>query len=341
MSKYRREVMSQRKVVDHVLELRPNIHIAKEIVKDGVRMVDGYFTSPHALLFPQTMPGNVARAHFRAYLPIVPGPLCIHLAGTGDHSYFRRSYLLVDDLLKDGIGAILIQNPFYGDRKPPHQFRSSLENVSDLFVMGAALIAECNYMLSWVESRGYGPFAISGVSMGGFMAQLAGSNTKHAIGIVPILSWTTASPSYTKGAIAPAVNFKALQKQLEDPHYIEKLKSIPNVDWVDRMYQMTENNGDSLAINMMRILMDYFTSLENFPTPIDTSLCHVFLADQDMYVLRDDGTPTYKQVWPECTVEMMEGYGHVSAYFLKHQTWRRTIQKLLNRQKSIIRLESS
>lgn len=334
MAKYRREVMSKRLVMDYVNDLKPKIDIVKNASKNGVTFHEGFFTSPHAMLFPDHMPGNLARAHFRAWLPDKPGPVCIHLAGTGDHSYFRRQYLIVDDMLKDGVGAILIQNPFYGDRKPPNQFRSSLQNVTDLFVMGAALIAECNYLFNWAESLGYGPFAISGVSMGGFMAQLAGSNSLRPISIIPILSWTTASPSYTEGAISPAVNYPLLQKQLEDPHYTEKIRRIPDQNWLDKMVEMTKKNGDSEAKNMMRILMDEFTSLEFYPTPLDTSLCHVFLADQDQYVLRNQGTPTYEQLWPNVTVEMMEGYGHVTAYFLKHDLWRKRINELLKKQQA-------
>ncbi|EGT49347.1 hypothetical protein CAEBREN_17935 [Caenorhabditis brenneri] len=332
MAKYRREVMSKRLVMNYVKELNPKIDMVKKITKNGVISYEGFFPSPHALLFPDHMPGNVGRAHFRAYLPEKPGPVCIHLAGTGDHSYFRRQYLLVEDMLKDGVGSILVQNPFYGDRKPPNQFRSSLENVTDLFVMGAALIAECNHLFNWSETLGYGPFAISGVSMGGFMAQLAGSNSLRPISIVPILAWTTASPSYTEGAIAPAVNYPLLQKQLEDPQYTEKIRKIPDQNWLERMHEMTAKNGDTLAKNMMRILMDDFTSLEFYPTPLDTSLCHVFLAEQDQYVLRNQGTPTYEQLWPNVTVEMMPGYGHVTAYLWKHDLWRKRINELLKRQ---------
>lgn len=332
MAKYRREVMSKRLVMNYVKELNPKIDIVKKVTKSGVTSYEGFFPSPHALLFPDHMPGNVGRAHFRAYLPEKPGPVCIHLAGTGDHSYFRRQYLLVEDMLKDGVGSILVQNPFYGDRKPPNQFRSSLENVTDLFVMGAALIAECNHLFNWSETLGYGPFAISGVSMGGFMAQLAGSNSQRPISIVPILAWTTASPSYTEGAIAPAVNYPLLQKQLEDPQYTEKIRKIPNQNWLERMHEMTAKNGDTLAKNMMRILMDDFTSLEFYPTPLDTSLCHVFLAEQDQYVLRNQGTPTYEQLWPNVTVEMMPGYGHVTAYLWKHDLWRKRINELLKKQ---------
>uniref|UniRef100_A0A8R1HS80 Uncharacterized protein n=1 Tax=Caenorhabditis japonica TaxID=281687 RepID=A0A8R1HS80_CAEJA len=172
-----------------------------------------------------------------------------------------RHWLLAEDMLKDGVGSILVQNPFYGDRKPANQFRSSLLHVSDLFVMGAALNAECNHLFSWTEKLGYGPFGVSGVSMGGFMAQLVGASAQRPVTIVPILSWTTASPSYTEGAISPAVNYPLLQAQLKDPHYVDKIARIPDQNWLDKMHEMTAKNGDIEAKNMMRILMDYFTSL--------------------------------------------------------------------------------
>lgn len=71
--------------------------------------------------------------------------------------------------------------------------------------------------------------------MGGFMAALAGSNAVVPIGIVPILSWTTAGPPYTEGAIAQSINYEILQKQLEDRDFLNKLREIPHVNWVDEM----------------------------------------------------------------------------------------------------------
>jgi hypothetical protein len=44
--------------------------------------------------------------------------LIIHLAGTGDHSFFRRRWGFANDLLKCGISSILLENPFYGSRRP-------------------------------------------------------------------------------------------------------------------------------------------------------------------------------------------------------------------------------
>ena len=40
------------------------------------------------------------------------------------------------------LNFIYLENPYYGLRKPATQFRSSLHFVSDLFVMGGALILE-------------------------------------------------------------------------------------------------------------------------------------------------------------------------------------------------------
>ncbi|CAD6184594.1 unnamed protein product [Caenorhabditis auriculariae] len=337
MAKYQREVMSRRGVVDIVNDIGIDVTISTEKVVEGITVIDGHFRSPHAFLFPDQMPGPVGWAHFRAFFPRQAAPMCIHLAGTGDHSYVRRDIGLVKDLLKHGIGAILVQNPFYGDRKPPNQFRSSLENVSDLFVMGGALISECNLLINWAQQRGHGPFCISGISMGGFMASLAATNALQPVSVVPILSWTTASPAYTRGAIAPAVKFQKLQAQLEDRSYVEKLKRIPNVDWIEQMHELSAKTGDTLAVSLMCVLMDHFTCLSNYPTPLDTSLCHAIVAENDQYVLRT-GAPHFEDVWPGMTVEVIPGVGHITGYFLKHSNFRQRIAQLLERQ---IRSEGS
>uniref|UniRef100_A0A0K0DJV8 AB hydrolase-1 domain-containing protein n=1 Tax=Angiostrongylus cantonensis TaxID=6313 RepID=A0A0K0DJV8_ANGCA len=293
-------------------------------------MLDGRFRSPHAIMFPNQLPGCLQWARWRAYLPNTARKgVCIHLAGTGDHSYIRRELGFVKGLLEEGIGSVLVQNPFYADRKPMSQFRSSLENVSDLFVMGAALISECNYLISWAISEGYGPVALSGVSMGGFMASLAATNVCIPIGVVPCMSWTTAAPAFTEGALRDAINYGQLQQQLEDRLYVDKLRSIPNVNWVDEMYERNKMNGLGLAHNMMCILMNEFTCLANYPAPLDTSLCTAIVAEHDAYVLRPNGALDFTQIWPGMRVIKMERMGHVTAYLNGHHLFRTTIAQTL------------
>lgn len=49
--------------------------------------------------------------------------------------------------------------------------RSSLHNVSDLFVMGGALILESLALLHWCQRQGFGPLGLTGISMGGHVSQ--------------------------------------------------------------------------------------------------------------------------------------------------------------------------
>lgn len=74
-------------------------------------------------------------------------------------------------LLQKGIGAIILENPFYGLRKPTEQIRSSLRHVSDIFVMGGCLVLECITLLNWCVQLGLGPLGVTGISMGGHVSK--------------------------------------------------------------------------------------------------------------------------------------------------------------------------
>lgn len=73
-------------------------------------------------------------------------------------------------LLKKGIGSIILENPYYGLRKPKGQVYSSLSYVSDIFVMGGCLILECIVLLHMCEDLGFGPLGVTGLSMGGHVS---------------------------------------------------------------------------------------------------------------------------------------------------------------------------
>lgn len=88
--------------------------------------------------------------------------------------FWRRRELTALPLLKErGIGALLLENPFYGTRKPKGQTRSQLNHVSDLLVMGLSLILECINLIGWLQGRGFGPIGLTGISMGGHVGQVS------------------------------------------------------------------------------------------------------------------------------------------------------------------------
>lgn len=153
-------------------------------------------------------------------------PMVIHLAGTGDHFFARRRVLMAKPLLKEtGIGSIILENPFYGTRKPVDQKRSALRNVSDIFVMGGCLILESIALFNWMKRSGFGPLGITGISMGGHNAALAGTSWNQPCSIIPCLSWTTASKSFTEGVMRESVSWDVLENEFSsfDDHSMQEL----------------------------------------------------------------------------------------------------------------------
>ncbi|XP_047511816.1 protein ABHD18 isoform X3 [Pieris napi] len=185
---------------------------------------------------PGIVPKIAQKAHFQMLLPnhwpeSSCKPVCLHLAGTGDHYFWRRRNLMVKPLLKEaGIGGIILENPFYGLRKPTDQVRSSLHNVSDIFVMGGCLILESLVLFHWCERNGLGPLGVTGLSMGGHMASLAATNWPKPLVLVPCLSWSTASAVFLQGVMSHSINWDLLEDQyLSDGTYREKLSKMVTI----------------------------------------------------------------------------------------------------------------
>ncbi|KAK7922306.1 hypothetical protein WMY93_009208 [Mugilogobius chulae] len=207
------------------------VHIDKSEEHSDCHIHNGYFISPLHHLVPGILPPEAVKARFQFIVPKrwqKNQPVCVHLAGTGDHFFWRRRTLMARPMVKEaGMASLLLENPYYilsdtaltkplpshGLRKPKDQLRSCLKNVSDLFVMGGALILESTVLLRWLEKEGYWPLGMTGISMGGYMASLAVTNWPKPIPLIPCLSWSTASSVFTAGVLSRAVNWRELEKQ--------------------------------------------------------------------------------------------------------------------------------
>ncbi|XP_069129832.1 protein ABHD18-like [Argopecten irradians] len=207
------------------------------VEKKNMRTIEGHFTSPFERHLPGVMPEKARTAKFKLILPKDwqsenYKPVCLQLAGTGDHGFRNREERMAVPLLKKGIASLLVENPFYGSRKPKTQTRSFLLHVNDLFVMGAGLTLESLVLLRWCESQGYGPLGITGISLGGHMACLAATNWHKPLVLVPCLSWTTASSVYTKGVLRNGINWKKLESQYKDgSEYKEMVDLLSQDQW--------------------------------------------------------------------------------------------------------------
>ncbi|KAJ9601013.1 hypothetical protein L9F63_000851, partial [Diploptera punctata] len=213
------------------------VTITKQDKYSDCSILEGHFLSPFVTHLPGIVPKEAEMAHFQVVLPRKWNsdhykPICLHLAGTGDHGFWRRRQMMAKPLLKEGgIGSLILENPFYGLRKPKDQVRSSLHNVSDIIVMGGCLILESLVLFHWCESNGFGPLGVTGMSMGGHMASLAATNWPKPIVLVPCLSWSTATPVFTQGVMSHSINWELLGSQyFADDVFREEIRKYIRVD---------------------------------------------------------------------------------------------------------------
>ncbi|XP_071609924.1 protein ABHD18 isoform X1 [Heliangelus exortis] len=233
------------------------VFIDKVEEQSDCRILEGHFISPLAHCVPGILPVESLVARFQFIIPrrwnSKHRPVCIHLAGTGDHHFWRRRTLMARPMIKEAcMASLLLENPYYILLKPKDQLRSCLKNVSDLFVMGGALVLESAALLHWLEREGYGPLGMTGISMGGHMASLAVTNWPKPLPLIPCLSWSTASAVFTTGVLSKAVNWRELEKQ----YFTETV-------YEEEIIQMLEYCGtDSFKMGQ-----DF---VKNFPDSVDS-----------------------------------------------------------------------
>uniref|UniRef100_T1IPK7 Uncharacterized protein n=1 Tax=Strigamia maritima TaxID=126957 RepID=T1IPK7_STRMM len=363
------------------------IQIDKEEEQSDCFILSGHFKSPFAEHLPGVVPEASENAYFQMLLPKTwktsLRPLCLHLAGTGDHYFWRRRTFMAKPLLKEyGIVSLIFDYMARGNLKIN---RSNLHNVSDIFVMGGCLALESIALFNWCERQGFGPLGITGISMGGHMACIAAGVWPKPVVLVPCLSWTTASCVFTQGVMSACIPWQLLQNQYftndnyhgeirkligpltkkaqEDSNHFEKhfdlakmnsgtitphedsLKQLKN-DRLDRMFNLptrlastkTESSAeqrgktDSLskkdlmtgeALQFMNSIMDEFTHLANYDTPVDTSLVIVIAAKDDAYVLRD-GVEDLTHLWKGAELRLIDS-GHVAAFIFNQKLFRKAI----------------
>ncbi|XP_064115948.1 protein ABHD18-like isoform X1 [Macrobrachium nipponense] len=213
-----RKILSNREACFQLVDKNHPVTITKEVDSGDHVLLEAEFTSPFVAHLPGLLPKESEKATFQIVLPKSwqshLRPTCLHLAGTGDHGFWRRRMLMAKPLLEEaGIASIMLENPFYGCRKPKDQLRSSLHNVSDLFVMGGCLVLESLAIFHWCERMGFGPLGVTGISMGGHMASLAATSWPKPLPLIPCLSWSTASGVFTQGVMSGAINWEMLKNQ--------------------------------------------------------------------------------------------------------------------------------
>ncbi len=162
---------------------------------------------------PTPMPAECRTARVQIWTPAREpnGAMCILLASTGDEG-FRWREGLARRLLAQGIGSVILENPFYGSRRPHGQRGPVLRTVLDQFAMNTAMVDEARALLGWIRDAGR-VAGVTGYSQGGFMAAFAAAFVDFPVVVVPRAAGTQAAPVLTEWALRRAVHWPSLARE--------------------------------------------------------------------------------------------------------------------------------
>jgi len=244
----------------------------------------------------------------------------VHLAGTGDHSFERR-LRLGGPLLKDNIATMVLESPYYGQRRPSMQHGSKLQCVSDLLLLGKATIDEARSLLYWLQAEaGYGKLGICGLSMGGVHAAMVGSLHPTPIATLPFLAPHSAVVPFCEGLYRHATAWDALRE--DAAALAQDATSLPE--------DVAHESGitiDQVKDRLRSVLS--LTDVTRFPLPKNPQAVIFVGATDDGYIPRHSVLQLQK-AWPGSEVRWVTG-GHVSSFFLHNDSFRKAIVDALDR----------
>ena len=237
---------------------------------------------------------------------------------------------MAEPMVKErGVSSILIENPYYGLRKPRKQLRSSLFYVSDLFIMGAALILEAQVLMAWAREQSFSPLVCHGISMGGHMASLSAAASHVPVGLAPCLAATSGSVTFCRGVMSGAINWRQLERQLrEEPGYLRDVWPLVHSP---EEYGRIRDEDKVTADHFMRCLMDECTHMANYSAPLDTELVDLVTAEFDAYQPRAvPDVRSLESCYPGCRVTVIPE-GHIRAYLFHQNLFRQAIYRVIDK----------
>lgn len=177
--------------------------VAETAEKDLVTSV-GIFESPAAVLPDHARHGAVTRV-----LPRTETDRTAVLMAAWNEHDSRARFGIARRLAQNGIGSLVLENPYYGIRRPPDLEGQPIRTVSDFFRMGIGAVMEGRGLLATVREGGHTP-GVAGYSMGGNMSALVSSTMPFPVASAPLAAAYSPSPVYLDGALRGGIAWNAL-----------------------------------------------------------------------------------------------------------------------------------
>lgn len=259
----------------------------------AVELRDGTFPSPEAaeLALPVESHRAIVRQVRPPRRPL--GPVCLHLAATGEVGFGRRMGL-ARALAAGGVGSVLLENPYYGERAPPEQHGPSVRTVLDLLVMGRACVQEARSLLGWLRTQGHTRLGVSGFSMGGQTAAMTAAACPFPVVGVPLAGSHNATAVFLDGVLKYVVDWDALAP---------------------------DGDRDAARTRLESLLGGM--AVESLPAPLAAESCIVVSGSRDAFV-RPDSSRRLHAHWAGSELRWIPT-GHVGGYLWSRRAYQRAI----------------
>jgi hypothetical protein len=190
----------------------PTKHLADRTVRDGrfAALTD--------------VPGQAATATIRLIEPPQgTDRLCLLMAAWNDHGYNTRQQL-ADDLVGFGIGALILEIPYYGSRRIVSVDEQPVPTVADFARMGLGAVTEGRALLQ--HFRDNYTMGVSGYSMGGNIGALVGAAAGFPVAMAPLAASHSPGPVFLDGVISNGIQWNALGGRDQEPRLRAALSSV-------------------------------------------------------------------------------------------------------------------
>ena len=256
----------------------------------------GEFQSPEPRL-----PAVARRARVRMLRPASgePRAVCLHFASSGDEGFAMRLRFAAP-LLSQGVAALVLENPYYGERRPTGQPGAAVRTVSDMVLMATAAVREGRSLLAWLEGQGHRRLGVCGYSMGGQMCALVAATWPRPLAVAALAPSDSPAGVFTEGL----------------------LRTHPRWDALRRPGGSEERARAELRQLFLR------TAVSGLPPPAAPRAAVVVANRQDGVVPPADAERIARR-WG-CELRWLEG-GHVSAVLFEQPAMRRALADALAR----------
>uniref|UniRef100_UPI001F576D3F alpha/beta hydrolase family protein n=1 Tax=Anaeromyxobacter terrae TaxID=2925406 RepID=UPI001F576D3F len=180
---------------------------------------DATFESPE-----ERLPPCARTARMKLLLP--EGELrgvFVHLAASGDQGFGMR-LRFAEPLLAHGVGAAVLENAYYGARRPERQLRHAVRSVADMHLMAAATFLEGRALLRWLrDALGTERVGVTGYSMGGQLAAMVGAASSFPVAVVPVAPACSPDSVLREGVLRHVPSWPKLAREGESEEAVREV----------------------------------------------------------------------------------------------------------------------